>query len=584
MLGQSDFGGGLRRFVPGIRGCFDFFGHFSVAHFIEETRGDGIAGLAPFFPRLGHGDGEVVAGAGDPDVHEAAFLGDGGFAGFERTVVGEDPFFEADEVDARELESLGAVEGHHADAALVELVFLGVGFVFASGEAGFLEVFGQSRVGAAGGVLVEGLGHLLDGLDAEHLLAGFLVLLVDFGFVVDFGDELAEDGAHLFGVSFELFAEAGEEVVELLECSGGGLGDIGFAGGMGGDVPEADFFLDGFGEDFFDGGVADASGGGIDDAEEGHFIGGLGEDLEVGHQVTGFAAIEEGGGADEDVGDFLASEFSFENARLFVGAEEDGDVVGGDLEFLNEVVNVADDLFGLLLIIGEGGEADGVGGDFVGDEFLVMASAIVADEGVGEVEDLVGAAVVVFQTNDLGAGENVLEVEDVFQLCSAPAVDGLVVVADDAEIFVGADEGFDEGELEAVGVLVLVDLDEVEAFLLSVENFGVFEEELVGEEEEVVEIDGPAGAEVGLVAAIAGGGDVFDVALGGVGGEGGGDALRFPGTDLVDEIAGLHGLFGDANVTEGGAGGGFLITAVVDDEGTGVAEVGDFGAEDADAE
>ncbi len=416
------------------------------------------------------------------------------------------------------------------------------------------------------------------------MLAGLLVLLGDFGFVVDFVDELAEDRAHFAGVGLELVAVAFEEVVELLQRSGGSLGDIGFASGVGGNVPEADFLFDGFGEDFFDGGFSDAPGGGIDDAEHRHFVGRLGEDLEIGHQVAGFSAIEEGGGADEDVGDFFASEFGFEDAGLFVGTEEDGDVVGGDLEFLDQIVDVADDLFGFLGLVGEGGETDRVGCAAVGDEAFVVATSIVAYEGIGEVEDLIGAAVVFLEADDFGAGKDVLEIEDVFDFGTAPAIDGLVIVADDAEISVGADEGFDEGELEAVGVLVFVDLDEVEALLLAVEYFGVFEEELVREEEEVVEIDGTAGAEVGLIAAIAGRGEVFDIGLCGIGGHGGGDPLRFPRADLIDEIAGLHGLFSDADIAEGGAGGRFLVATVVDDEGSGIAEVGDFGAEDAYAE
>ncbi len=69
--------------------------------------------------------------------------------------MGEDAFSEADEVDAGELESLGGVEGHHADPLLIELVFLGVRFVFSSGEGGFFEEFGEGGVRRACGVLVE---------------------------------------------------------------------------------------------------------------------------------------------------------------------------------------------------------------------------------------------------------------------------------------------------------------------------------------------------------------------------------------------------------------------------------------------
>ena len=170
----------------------------------------------------------------------------------------------------------------------------------------------------------------------------------------------------------------------------------------------------------------------------------MGEDFEVGHQVASFATIEEGGSTDEDVGDFFAAEFGFKDAGLFVGAKEDRDVVGGDFEFLDEIVDVADDLFGFLCLVGEGCKADRVGRAAMGNEFFVVAPPIVSDERIGEFEDLIGTAVVFLEADDFGSGEDVVEVEDVFDFGSAPAVDGLIVVADDAEIFVGSDERFDE--------------------------------------------------------------------------------------------------------------------------------------------
>ena len=57
------------------------------------------------------GEGEGAFGAGDADVHEAAFFFD--FAFFEAVGVGEDAFFAADEVDDGVFEPFGGVEGGH---------------------------------------------------------------------------------------------------------------------------------------------------------------------------------------------------------------------------------------------------------------------------------------------------------------------------------------------------------------------------------------------------------------------------------------------------------------------------------------
>ena len=70
----------------------------------------------------------------------------------------------------------------------------------------------------------------------------------------------------------------------------------------------------------------------------------------------------------------------------------------------------------------------------LGPELLVLRVAVVRDHGDGACEDRLRRAVVALERDDLGRGEVVLEVEDVADLGAAPAVDRLVVVADDAEV------------------------------------------------------------------------------------------------------------------------------------------------------
>jgi hypothetical protein len=58
----------------------------------------------------------------------------------------------------------------------------------------------------------------------------------------------------------------------------------------------------------------------------------------------------------------------------------------------------------------------------------------VGDEVRGGGEDVAGGAVIALEPDDLGAGEVVLEAQDVVDLGAAPAVDRLVVVADAADV------------------------------------------------------------------------------------------------------------------------------------------------------
>ena len=70
----------------------------------------------------------------------------------------------------------------------------------------------------------------------------------------------------------------------------------------------------------------------------------------------------------------------------------------------------------------------------VGPEALRLAALVVADHGVGGVEDGLGRAVVLLEQDRGGVGEVLLEVEDVADVGAAEGVDRLVGVADDHQL------------------------------------------------------------------------------------------------------------------------------------------------------
>ncbi len=70
----------------------------------------------------------------------------------------------------------------------------------------------------------------------------------------------------------------------------------------------------------------------------------------------------------------------------------------------------------------------------VGEQRLAEAALIVGDEVGGGAEDMRGRAVVALQPDDGGAGKILVEAQDVVDLGAAPAIDGLVVVADAADV------------------------------------------------------------------------------------------------------------------------------------------------------
>ena len=100
--------------------------------FFDEAGDDAELGLSVQHSLLRHGDVEAFAGAGDGDVHEAAFFFEAAAFG-KAHFAGEAAFFHAGEEDGIKFQAFGGVDGHELDGffACACLVFAG----FESGVA-----------------------------------------------------------------------------------------------------------------------------------------------------------------------------------------------------------------------------------------------------------------------------------------------------------------------------------------------------------------------------------------------------------------------------------------------------------------
>ena len=126
-----------------------------------------------------------------------------------------------------------------------------------------------------------------------------------------------------------------------------------------------------------------------------------------------------------------------------------------------------------LLVVPHAGDGDRQAHGAVGEQRLAEPALVVGDEAGGGGQDVALGAVVALQPDHLGAGEVLLEAQDVVDLGAAPAVDRLVVVADAADVGRAAGDQPQPQVLRDVGVLVLVDQDVAEAALVVGEHVGV---------------------------------------------------------------------------------------------------------------
>ena len=200
---------------------------------------------------------------------------------------------------------------------------------------------------------------------------------------------------------------------------------------------------------------ADAPPGHVDDPGEGHVVVGIAEEPQIGQHILHLGAAEEGGATVDLVGDAVALKDHLQNAALGVSAVEDGEAVIPAAHAAAVQDAVADIHRFLPLrpaLVDRDGEAVGP----VRPQALVLSAMVVFDDPVGTLQDLVGGAVVLLETNHPGAGEILFEFQDVADIRAPPAVDALIVVAHHAQVPMLLRQQAHNVVLGHVGVLILV--------------------------------------------------------------------------------------------------------------------------------
>src|SRR5262249_11307373 len=128
-----------------------------------------------------------------------------------------------------------------------------------------------------------------------------------------------------------------------------------------------------------------------------------------------------------------------EFAHLERGAHQDGDLVKwvlcAALAAALQLLDLLADGARFLLGIPGAGDRDFFARHVLSAQRLAEPAFVMRDQMRGGGEDVAGGAVIALEPDHLGAGEIVLETQDVVDLGAAPAVDRLIVVADAADVF-----------------------------------------------------------------------------------------------------------------------------------------------------
>src|SRR5258708_3943960 len=188
----------------------------------------------------------------------------------------------------------------------------------------------------------------------------------------------------------------------------------------------------------------------------------------VGERVLHFGAFVKAEAADQFVANATAAKGFFKSAGLEIGAVFDGAGLIGIV--FQKSLQFAGDKFGFGLGVASFKVAKVLASRLLGAEGFAESVRIIFNDGAGGVQNTLRGTVVAFEANDFGAGKIARKAEQNTNVRAAPPIDRLVLVADDADILVRADQQAQQIVLHAIGILIFVDVNVSEALLPSFAN------------------------------------------------------------------------------------------------------------------
>ena len=234
---------------------------------------------------------------------------------------------------------------------------------------------------------------------------------------------------------------------------------------------------------------ADPASWNVQDTTHGDLVLSVVDGLEVGDHVADLPAVVEIGSANHIVRDGIQHEPFLQCAGLRVGPVEDREIAAAKMSVRPHLPrDVTSDEHGLFP-----GRIELLQVEFralapVCPEGFLLSLYIVSDHRVRGVEHILRGTVILLEFDNKRIRIYLFKIQNVADVGASEAVDGLVVIADNAEIAVSVSEEPYQLKLRSVGVLILIHHDIAESVLIIGQHFVVGVKQFHGQHEQVVKI------------------------------------------------------------------------------------------------
>ena len=124
----------------------------------------------------------------------------------------------------------------------------------------------------------------------------------------------------------------------------------------------------------------------------------------------------------------------------------------------------------------------------VGPQCLALAALIVADNGVSGIENMLGGAIVLLQSDGAGAGVLLFKIKDILNVGTAETIDTLVIVAHHTDVAIAAGQQGRQTILQMVGILILVNQHIAKTPAIVIPHFSILLQQMHRLQNQIIEV------------------------------------------------------------------------------------------------
>ena len=263
------------------------------------------------------------------------------------------------------------------------------------------------------------------------------------------------------------------------------------------DLPKAHLVLKGTSGNLLHGRVSDATSRIVDDALESLLVIRVGNETEIGYDVLDFLALVEAQAPINTIRNALFAKFFLKATALGVGTVKNGKVAIFATVLTLDAFDVLADYQSLFLVAIGRLVQQFLALVILAEHILWYLVAVMLDEAVGCVDDGLRTTIVLFEFEELGIIKMLGKIEDVVDVRTTKTIDTLRIIADGTYTLFLLAELQDDIHLHMIGVLVLIDQNEIKAVSIFLSDIIMLTEELESQREQIIKVHG-----IGLLATL----------------------------------------------------------------------------------